>query len=418
MIELQTALLIAGVIVFIVVAVISYDRYRSSRKETAREYESELSGHGESNSIIHTRLDSRSGIFDRRPELREESEARMEPKLKSAPEENAPGEQQAEQKKQAAQPAPEAAEQDRRRAPRRARPEQASGSMASVADDAFGKGEGRDELTIEIVARIPGDNPIKRDTALGLYRQFEFDIKKRHRIFGLLHPDQTWCNLEKQSEATQFTDFGISVQLADRSGPISESELNRFSQMILRFAEVFGRRFKFSIALNDALEHAKKLDSFCKKYDAVAILNVVARNQDFSGTDIHHCAREMGLRLNQRSIYEKRHPNVQGGDLIYSLASLRKNGELPVSNNGGFTTNGLTLFMNIPRSENPAQVFNDMVMDAKALCKRLDGKLVDQNLRGMTQRGLKRISQQIRQIVADMERHGIQPGSDKSLRLF
>lgn len=415
MIELQTALLIAGLIVFAVVAVISYDRYRSSRKETAREYESELLEKEDTNSIIHTRLNTRPSLFDRRPEFRQESLSRMEPQLESQNGENAPSDEAmrpGESEETVPADIEEAVE-----SPPPARIESSAGTM-EVGEGRPDKKRNGDELPIEIVARIPGDNPIKRDTALGIYRQFEFDIKKRHRIFGLLHPDQNWCNLEKQSESTQFTDFGVSVQLADRSGPISESELNRFSQMVLRFAEVFGRRFKFSISLNDALEYAKKLDGFCKNYDAVAILNVVSRNQDFKGSDIHRCAREMGLLLNQRSIYEKRHPNVQGGDLIYSLASLRKNGELPVSSNGEFTTNGLTLFMNIPRSENPPQVFNDMVVDAKELCKHLDGKLVDQNLRGMTQRGLKRISQQIRQIVVDMERQGIQPGGDKSLRLF
>ena len=74
--------------------------------------------------------------------------------------------------------------------------------------------------------------------------------------------------------------------------------------------------------------------------------------------------------------------------------------------------------MNIPCTRDPAQVFNEMVGDAKELCKRLDGKLVDQNKRGMTQKALKRIAQQIRQIAADMESDGIIPGGDLALRLF
>ena len=275
-----------------------------------------------------------------------------------------------------------------------------------------------DRLPLELVARIPGSNVINRDTALGIYRQFEFDIKKRCRIFGLSHPDGHWRNLEKQPESAKFTDFGISVQLADRSGPITESELNHFSQMILRFAEVFGRRFRFSISLNDALTHARKLDEFCKNYDSVAILNVVARNHDFRGSDVHKCARELGMQLNRQSVYEKRYPNVQAGKLHYSMASLTQDGKLPPPGEGDFLTRGLTLFMNIPRSENPPQVFNDMVADAKHLCQELNGTLVDHNLRGMTQKALKRISQQIRQMVYEMEQEGVTPGGDKSLRLF
>ena len=411
MIELQTALLIAGIVVFIVVAIISYDRYQSSRKKKEA-IETDIE---EGNSIIHPRRQKPS-FFDRQPFWSSPSTGRIEPQVESlsAAEEQPKEEEKAEEVQssdsETIRERMDTATQQPSRDESAATTEVASGAQSRERYDT------EDKLPIELVARIPGDNAVNRDTVLGIYRQFEFDIKKQHKIFGLLHPDKKWCNLEKQPESAQFTDVGIAVQLADRSGAITESELNHFSQMVLRFAEVFGRRFKFSISLNDALEHARKLDEFCKNYDAVAILNVVARNGDFKGADIHRCARDMGLLFTQRSIYEKRRPNVQGGELYYSLASLQKNGELP--GNSRYTTNGITLFMNIPRSENPPQVFSDMVADAKEICKRLDGKLVDHNLRGMTQKGLKRIGQQIRQIAQEMESKGVQPGSEKTLRLF
>ena len=410
MIDLQTTLLITGIVVFIVIAIVSYDRYKSSRKkEEASETEIE-----EGNSIVRPRR-LRPSFFDRQPFWTSPTAGRMEPQIESLPEDQEPPEsevlvedEQIGDSETIRERMDTAAEQPAQEVPQA--PEVDRGDLSQEEYNL------EDELPIELVARIPGDNTINRDTVLGIYRQFEFDIKKQHKIFGLLHPDKKWCNLERQPESAQFTDVGIAVQLADRAGAITESELNHFSQMVLRFAEVFGRRFKFSISLNHALEYARKLDEFCKNYDAVAILNVVARNGEFKGSDIHRCARDMGLLFTQRSIYEKRHPNVQGGELYYSLASLQRNGELP--SNSGYTTNGITLFMNIPRSENPPQVFNDMVADAKELCKRLDGKLVDQNLRGMTQKGLKRIGQQIRQIAQEMESKGVLPGSDKTMRLF
>ena len=410
MIELQTALIIAGVVVFIVVALVSYDKYKSSQK-TGGGTQTDID---EGNSIIHPRR-QRPSFFDRQPFWSTASTGRVEPQIESLSEDEE--QPQSEEKADDAQ----SSETIRERMDTAARQPSHDTSAPMEVDSTDSTQEEvnlEDELPIELVARIPGDNAINRDTVLGIYRQFEFDIKKQHKIFGLLHPDKKWCNLERQPESAQFTDIGIAVQLADRSGAISETELNHFSQMVLRFAEVFGRRFKFSISLNDALEYARKLDEFCKNYDAVAILNVIGRNGDFKVSDIHRCARDMGLLLNQRSIYEKRRPNVQGGELYYSLASLQQNGELPVSGSSGFTTQGITLFMNIPRAENPSQVFSVMVNDAKEICQRLDGKLVDHNLRGMTQKGLKRIGQQIRQIAQEMGRKGVQPGSEKTLRLF
>lgn len=401
MTEVQVALILAGIVAFAIVAAISYVRY--TKKRETNDYEHD--------SILHPRREP--GVFmPDGVEGGQDSDSSFESDLESVepgPVHDARAESVAEV---ATDVQPEI----------RAEPLASTRAALRQRVAEFSEDDGPnpdDDIPMELVARIPGANVINRDTALGLYRQFEFDIKKPHRIFGLLHPEEKWCDMEGQPDSAQFTDFGISVQLADRYGPISESELNRFSQMVLRFAEVFGRRFKFSVSLNDALEYAHKLDAFCKKYDAVAILNVVSRNQEFRGSLIHQCAREMGLSLNERSIYEKRSPNVQGGEIVYSMASLQNNGELPLKSGGEmFTTSGITLFMNIPRSHNPAQVFNDMVADAKSICKKLDGKLVDHNLRGMTQKGLKRISQQIRQIVQEMEREGITPGSEKTLRLF
>ena len=403
MIELQTAILIAGIIVFIVVLVVSYDRYRSGQNDKLESQERAEAG----DSLLHPRKNPRSAVFDRQPVLSSGSQMRQEPNFDA---ETDPG---AETKPMVAA-GPKTGEQ-----PPRLQEDLFAAEPSPNREQNFEQEqEDDDKLPLELVARIPGSNAIKRDTALGIYRQFEFEIKKKSRIFGLSHPDRNWRDLEKQPESAQFTDFGVSVQLADRSGAITESELNHFSQMILRFAEVFGRRFKFSISLNDALGYARELDEFCKNYDAVAILNVVARTQGFRGSDIHKCTRELGLQLNKRCIYEKRHPSVQAGRLCYSMASLTRDGKLPAPGAEDYTTGGLTLFMNIPRTENPTQIFADMVADAKVLCKQLNGTLVDHNLRGMTQKGLKKISQQIRRIVHEMDEKGVTPGSGKTLRLF
>jgi len=408
MISLQTAILLAGIIVFLVVLIVSYDRYRATKRDEEARQDTD---HGL--ALLHPRKNPGSAVFERQPILSTDHGIRREPSfepehdLSPEPDQAAPEEAQGDYSPAAGEIVSVPAEKTRDR-------EHMEPRAPSGGDDP----KEEDRLPLELVARIPGSNVINRDTALGIYRQFEFDIKKRCRIFGLSHPERNWQNLEKQPESAKFSDFGISVQLADRSGPISESELNHFSQMILRFAEVFGRRFKFSISLNDALTHARKLDEFCKNYDSVAILNVVARNHDFRGSEVHRCARELGMQLNKQSIYEKRNPNVHAGKLQYSVASLTQDGKLPPPGEGDFLTRGLTFFMNIPRSENPPQVFNDMVADARHLCQELNGTLVDHNLRGMTQKALKRISGQIRQIVHEMEQEGVTPGGDKSLRLF
>lgn len=451
MIGLQTALFIAGLVVLVVVLIISYDKYRL-RKVQGREAELEgIDSDQEEPSLI-----PRSGfrVEPDPPQITDQHIVTPRPtpptlKPEFLPEtEQVPGEEKemadqfdvelpekpaldavdyateheehAESAPQEVEPAADAAGaalSEERWQEELREVEQVARSSIHRPASMQEQQPAADGLQIEFVARLPGSNVIKRDTALGLYRQYEFDMKKAHRIFGLSHPARIWCDLEKQPESARFTDFGMTIQLADSSGPISESELNQFSQMVLRFADVFGRRFRFSASFDEAMEQAREIDELCRKYDALAILNIITRDAMFRGTEIDRCARELGMEINRRHFYQKRRTGGRGGQHLYSLANLTGNGELD-GDPTRFRTNGVTLFMNIPCTRDPAQTFGEMIGDAKQLCKQLDGKLVDQNQRGMTQKGLKHISQEIRQMAAEMEHDGIVPGSELALRLF
>lgn len=411
MISLQIALLIAGVVVFLIIAIISYDKIRHtrlhSRKEAGIEYEDEEPDEAE--PLLTPRAEADIEASRPAPDYREDTAAEQPRPAQAA---------------QGAQPRlkPEFLEQDTS-----AEPAAETDHWESQLKDAEElvntpidgvpemQDNGADEvIQLEYVARIPGKNVIKRDSALGIYRQNEFDLTKPHRIFGLSHPTRMWCDLEKQPDSARFTDFGLTLQLADRDGPADESELNQFSQIVLKLSEVFGRRFQFSCGLDEALNQAQFLDKLIKKYDALAILNIVARNDAFKLSEIDAAARELGMVPNARSVYvkyENEHP-------VYRLADREKTTENGSDDDPERVTRGITMFMDIPRTLDPARVFNDMVSDAKELCKRLDGKLVDDNHRGMTQKGLKRISQEIRTMAAEMEKDGIAPGRESAMKLF
>lgn len=403
MISLQIAFLIAGIVIFFVVAIISYDKVRQSRLHNRGEPR-----RGEDLDDIEPEspLSGREPDF-REPRYQEESALsragdggpRLKPEFLDQ-ETDTEADNRVE---------PEAREWESRL---KDAEELANTPIGGVPE--MQESSGDDGMQIEYVARIPGKNVIKRDSALGIYRQREFDLAKPHRIFGLSHPTRMWCDLEKQPESARFTDFGLTLQLADRQGPVDESEINQFSQMVLKLSEVFGRRFQFSCDFDDALKQAEFLDKVIKKYDALAILNIVARNDAFRLTDIDEASRAINMVPNQKNVYVK----YEGKHAVYRMADKEKARDGESSASSDQITRGLTMFMDIPRTRDPARVFNDMVNDAKELCKRLDGKLVDENHRGMTQKGLKRIGQEIRTMAAEMERDGIAPGGDSALKLF
>lgn len=418
MISLQIALLIAGVVVFLIIAIISYDKIRHtrlhSRKEAGLDYSDDEVD--ETEPLLTPRSVAVGDMPQPAPAYQDDSpqESPERPAMTTSPRLKPEFLDQDPE----SEPAPLAATE----------PGASSGTedVDSQLEDAeelantpiegaapMPRHDGEEGIQLEYVARIPGKNVIKRDSALGIYRQNEFDLSKPHRIFGLSHPTRMWCDLEKQPESARFTDFGLTLQLADRDGPADESELNQFSQIVLKLSEVFGRRFQFSCGLDEALTQAQFLDKLIKKYDALAILNIVARNDAFKLSDIDAAARELGMTPNQRSVYVK----YENDRPAYRLADRARMQEA-VDDDPNRMTRGITLFMDIPRTLDPARVFNDMVNDAKELCKQLDGKLVDDNHRGMTQKGLKRIGQEIRSMATEMEKDGIPPGHEYAMKLF
>lgn len=420
MISLQIAFLLAGVIVFIVVAIISYDKLRSNQLHKRADARIEAGLENEDpDEILTSPTDTDNEPMPPQPTFRESGSSRPgdrengEPRLKPEfLEQDAAPRRPAAEVKPETEPKMEEKETESWESRLKEVEELANtpiGGVPEIKDDSGDEG-----MQIEYVARVPGKNVIKRDSALGIYRQREFDLSKPHRIFGLSHPARMWCDLEKQPDSARFTDFGLTLQLADRNGPVDETELNRFSQLVLKLSEVFGRRFQFSCDLDEALKQAQHLDKLIKQYDALAILNIVARNESFRMSDIDEAARALGMVPNQRNVYVK----YEGKLPAYRMADKEKTRDDDATPAAERTTRGVTLFMDIPRTPDPARVFNDMVSDAKEICKRLDGKLVDENHRGMTQKGLKRIGQEIRNMAVEMERDGIVPGRECAMKLF
>ncbi len=423
MIELRTALLLAGIVLFVIILIVSYDKMRMAKRGPASRTLKRDRGRMHRGEPVLTPKPR-----DTEPEVPNESQGVV---LTPREEDTEPARAAPETREPEPVPEPESEplpgpEHDTASPPvsAEARDDVAVAVEAAVEADTTDMEEAEPEpeegRQIDFVARLPGKNIIKRDTALGIYRQYEYELSKPHRIFGLSHPDNQWCDLEHEPDTARFTHFGLSLQLADRRGPVTESELNQFSQMVLRFSEVFGRRFKFSMTFEEALAEAAELDELSKKYDALAILNILSRDpHGFRGSQIDHAARELDMDLAPgRNIYCKTRPAGRGNRHLYSLANLFGSGEFDLDDPDRFRTNGVMLFINIPSTPSPGQVFNDMVDDAKRLCQHIDGKLVDQHKRGMTEKGLKHIAQQIRDIAAQLEKEGIVPGSDQAVRLF
>jgi len=292
------------------------------------------------------------------------------------------------------------------------------------APDAFAPPQdiGRQSLPdekIDFIIHLPPGRPVERDAALGLFKQNEYVLEKPRGLYGQRFRTSYWSNLQFDPEYTEYGDLMLAIQLIDGRGPIDETELHSFVQLGLKLADALHRPTKLPLSFEQALEHARRLQQLYDTYDVIAGVNIVSiESTGFNGREIEQAARQLGMQFGAMNIFHMKNDQSPGCRHLFSMANLYKPGAFDPDNWAGFSTRGLTLFMSVPCAHKPVSVFDNMVTTANGLCELLGGKLLDQEQRPLTEKGLALIRTQIEDIANALRANGIIPGSETALRLF
>jgi cell division protein ZipA len=144
-------------------------------------------------------------------------------------------------------------------------------------------------------------------------------------------------------------------------------------------------------------------------------VNVVTEpHMPFKGNMILKVLEEEGLELEARNIFHKR----DGARLLYSVSNMFKPGTFDPDKWESFRTPGITLFMSVPTVHDPVLIFERMIGTARSVTKALGGRLLDQDRRTLTDKGIAAIRAQILGIESKMRQYGIPAGSEAAMRLF
>lgn len=268
---------------------------------------------------------------------------------------------------------------------------------------------------LDFIVHLPGPGPVSRRNALGIYKQNEYKLEYPRQLYGQRYHTNFWSVLQHDSDATQYGDLKLAIQLIDDRGPIGESELNAFMQVGLKLADMLHRPSTLSMPFEQALARAQDLEKFRDEYDVIAGVNIATEPQTpFKGHAILEAARRVGLEFGAMQIFHAKHD----GRTLYSLSNLYKPGFFNPNEWEVARTAGLALFMSVPTVHEPGDVFEQMMQTATMLSTFLAGRLLDQDLRPLTDKGIAAIRAQIGSLDAKMRDYGIVPGSDSARRLF
>ncbi len=246
----------------------------------------------------------------------------------------------------------------------------------------------------------------------GLWQR-KFDFHKPLQVCGLIARARQWERVIAESQ-TLYSQFNIALQLVDRSGVISVTRLGDLRDLVMGIAKEIDADATVP-DIQDTLANAQVLDALCAEVDQMVGVNLLPPGvRLLNGEKINEAAALQGLKLESDGAF---HLSDAAGN---SLITLINKDTQPFQHHtlAHFTTQGITLMLDVPRVTNPAESFDLLVKMAHALARELQVNLVDDHRVQLTESGLARIRAQITEVEAKMRENNLVPGSAQARRLF
>ena len=230
------------------------------------------------------------------------------------------------------------------------------------------------------------------------------------RLEGYDQSAAQWGPLRPQA---RYTLMRAGLQLVDRQGPASDSELATFGAGVQQAAAAVGALATVPDR-GDAMAHATELDDFCGRVDILIELHVAATATPFPGTKIRALAEANGLELEDDGRFRRRD---DAGRVLYELANMDAT-PFGAEAMRSMSVSGLTLELDVPRTPDPVRAFEQLRDLVRQLAQTLDGRVVDGNRAAVSPAAYDLIRSQIQSVQRAMAARSIEPGSAPALRLF
>ena len=240
-----------------------------------------------------------------------------------------------------------------------------------------------------------------------------FDFGKSVNACGLNASEGRWERLIPES-LPAYSEFRVGLQLADRTGQVSEVRLTDFHDVL----RDIGAHLQADVALpslDEALKQAKLLDEFCAEVDQMIGLNILPGGDHLLfGSEIARVAERHGLALQADGAF---HLLDVHGLTLFSLSSM-DNAPFQHHTLTQMRVQGLTLLLDVPRVERPSHRFDEMAVLARELAMDLRAGLVDDHRVSLGNAAIAQIREQVVAVENRMLAGKIVPGSAQALRLF
>ncbi|MBV6474752.1 MAG: Cell division protein ZipA [Rhodocyclaceae bacterium] len=266
--------------------------------------------------------------------------------------------------------------------------------------------------TIDCIVRFESAEPIGGAYLWQAQQQAMGKLARPLAWSGLSERSGAWERLTANG-AGDYRRLRAALQLADRRGPLTDSELTVFLNGMQRLADEFLAVADLPVR-NEVLARAAEIDRFCAGVDIQIGVNVVATGAPFPGTKLRGLAEAAGLVLREDGMF---HAADDAGATLFTLSNLEAAAFVAEDINT-LATHGVTLTLDVPRVADGPRVYDRMIALAKQLAIGLGGALVDDNRAPLVESALDVIHDKIVEIGQRMTSQGLTAGSTQALRLF
>lgn len=223
-----------------------------------------------------------------------------------------------------------------------------------------------------------------------------------------------WHALNAAPASNRYIQMVAALQLADRSGPVSQGTLLAFREHLANLASSLNAPLEWR-GVDDPLRYATELDQFCIDVDVMVGFHIMQGvGGSFAGTKLRGLAEANGMKLHDDGAF---HFEDANGRTLFSLVSQDQRPFKAETLRTVFYR-GVSFQLDVPRVEHCADAFNRMVLFARQLETGLEATLVDDNQRALGDAEIDKIRQQLKMINARMVARSILPGTPTALRLF
>lgn len=260
--------------------------------------------------------------------------------------------------------------------------------------------------------RAAAGNTVSAAQLSAALEQFPFTPKPL-RWQGKNLSDEPWEDINLAG-AGNYNSLQVGMQLANRGGAVSASDLESFIGMVKNV----GARLNLTADLPDkqaVLQRAQELDAFCAQVDVLMDFSVVCKDgAAISATKVRALAEAEGMTLRPDGVFVAR---SEHGEDVFTLSNQEPRPFLP-DQIRAITTHAVVFSLDVPRVKDVVKGLSRMTHAAQSFAHGIGGVVVDERRRELKDTQIQHIRNQLQQIVTTMAKHQIPSGSPLAQQLF